>query len=179
MRRRWGGGGNCLLLVGLRKRSSNSAAIRLPETGANICDLGCLTVPARVKTMLSQFAVFGIGDELNHVGESSHWDCNPGKMIVSIVLALFLFCQSIDISGCLLNDTRVNSTNEQISQRRMKRSLTFPDPATLLVRNRLIASPLLLTLLINRWSSDKKSYTHTEFYTLFEKILANYECIFK
>lgn len=70
---------------------------------------------------------------------SSRRDCNPGKMIASIVLALFLFCQSINIGGCLL--PRANGTIEQISQRRMKRSLTFPDPSMLLVCNRLIAFP--------------------------------------
>lgn len=84
---------------------------------------------------------------------SSRRDCNPGKMIASIVLALFLFCQSINIGGCLLaSEARANGTSEQISQRRMKRSLTFPDPTMLLVRNRLIASvfELLLILLIIR-----------------------------
>lgn len=55
-------------------------------------------------------------------------------MIASIVLALLLFCHSINIGGCLLaTETRVNSTSEQISQRRMRRSLTFPDPSMLLL----------------------------------------------
>lgn len=80
---------------------------------------------------------------------SSRRDCNSGKMIASIVLALFLFCQSINIGGCLLaSETRANRTSEQISQRRMKRSLTFPDPSMLLVRNRLIASLFKLLLIL-------------------------------
>ncbi|XP_024890483.1 uncharacterized protein LOC112466557 [Temnothorax curvispinosus] len=55
-------------------------------------------------------------------------------MIGSIVLALLLFCQSINNGRCL----RANGTHDEISEaarrhRLMRRSLTFPDPSMLLL----------------------------------------------
>ncbi|XP_077266896.1 uncharacterized protein LOC143899937 isoform X2 [Temnothorax americanus] len=55
------------------------------------------------------------------------------KMIGSIVLALLLFCQSINNGRCL----RANGTHDEISEaarrHRLRRSLTFPDPSMLLL----------------------------------------------
>lgn len=57
------------------------------------------------------------------------------KMIGSIVLALLLFCQSINTGRCL----RANGTHDEISEaaqrHRLRRSLTFPHPSMLLVCN--------------------------------------------
>lgn len=62
----------------------------------------------------------------------------PQKMIGSIVLALLLFCQSINAGRCL----RANGTHDEISQavqqHRPRRSLTFPNSSMLLVCNWLI-----------------------------------------
>ncbi|GAB1859657.1 hypothetical protein CAJAP_00736 [Camponotus japonicus] len=127
-------------------------------------------------------------------------------MIASIALALFLFCQSINISGCLLaSDTRVNSTSEQISQRRMKRSLTFPDPATLLLifglgtplqldRESIIVgvfAKILYNLPTNATDFTEPGVYYTRagksrwsFYKMFEKMIALYgfggkECLLR
>lgn len=72
------------------------------------------------------------------------------KMIGSIVLALLLFCQSINAGRCL----RVNGTHDEISEaarrHRLSRSLTFPDPSMLLVCN---------------WSIDGNCIAHFAWHT--------------
>ncbi|XP_072764585.1 uncharacterized protein [Anoplolepis gracilipes] len=127
-------------------------------------------------------------------------------MIASMVLALFLFCQSINIGGCLLaGDVRVNSTSEQISERRMKRGLTFPDPSMLLLilgmgtPLQLDRESIIVGVFTKMWYTmptnatdftepgvyyTRSSRSRWSFYKMFEKMLAVYgfggkECLLR
>jgi len=148
MRCRWE-----LLLAGSRKRRYvRTARITKPRrwqfignsrgTGANICIGGCLTVPATETMPPNQSSLRCLRSSVSLNRTPGNPTCHVAnvlqKMIRSIVLALLLFCQSINIGRCL----RANGTHDEISkaaqQHRLRRSLTFPDPSVLLVCNWLI-----------------------------------------
>lgn len=112
-------------------------------TGANICVGGCLTVPVTTTKTIPPKPIQSClrsSTPLNRTpgNPTCHVATVPQKMIGSIVLALLLFCQSINADRCL----RANGTHDEISQAvqqpRPRRSLTFPKSSMLLVCNWLI-----------------------------------------
>jgi len=137
-------GGNCSSsdyingVTGLRTRRNSPP---IPRERRKCLRWKCLTVSRDTRKRCRkpiQFATFdGMRRRLiGHRGSSPLVAMVPEKMIGLIVLALLLSCQSINHGGCLeASDTRVNNISGEISQRRLKRSLTFPDPSTLLVRD--------------------------------------------